>query len=147
MRFGESGWKERYYQVKLHMGRSDREMCRYVVGCYVQGLCWVLMYYYQGVQDWSGSDVLLVSVSDLGNTGSGDVLVTEATVAIAVAAVNDAPTVVVPAGVMKAVEDTTVSVDSIVVALQGDAPASAPEPLDESPAQVAEAAAPAKPPR
>ena len=52
MRFGESGWKERYYQVKLHMGRSDREMSRYVVGCYVQGLCWVLMYYYQGVQDW-----------------------------------------------------------------------------------------------
>jgi len=52
VRFGESGWKERYYQVKLHMGRSDREMCRYVVGCYVQGLCWVLMYYYQGVQDW-----------------------------------------------------------------------------------------------
>ena len=52
VRFGESGWKERYYQVKLHMGRSDREMSRYVVGCYVQGLCWVLMYYYQGVQDW-----------------------------------------------------------------------------------------------
>ena len=27
-------------------------MKRYVVGCYVQGLCWTLMYYYQGVQDW-----------------------------------------------------------------------------------------------
>ena len=57
MRFGDSGWKERYYKVKLHMrdvqrDANDREMLRYVVGCYVQGLCWVLMYYYQGVQDW-----------------------------------------------------------------------------------------------
>ena len=52
VRFGESGWKERYYSVKLHAPRSDEAFRRYVVRCYVEGLCWVLMYYYQGVQDW-----------------------------------------------------------------------------------------------
>ena len=52
VRYGESGWKERYYQHKLHITKADEAMKRYVVQCYVQGLCWVLMYYYQGVQDW-----------------------------------------------------------------------------------------------
>ena len=33
-------------------GRGDEAFRRYVVRCYVEGLCWVLMYYYQGVQDW-----------------------------------------------------------------------------------------------
>ena len=36
--------------MQVHKG--DEAMKRYVVGCYVQGLCWTLMYYYQGVQDW-----------------------------------------------------------------------------------------------
>ena len=44
--------KYRYYQHKLHITKADEAMKRYVVQCYVQGLCWVLMYYYQGVQDW-----------------------------------------------------------------------------------------------
>jgi hypothetical protein len=52
VRFGESGWKERYYTTKLHAPKSDESVRRYVVKTYVQGLCWVLMYYYQGVQDW-----------------------------------------------------------------------------------------------
>ena len=52
VRYGEGGWKQRYYTTKLHIGADDKAMRRYVVGCYVQGLCWVLMYYYQGVQDW-----------------------------------------------------------------------------------------------
>ena len=52
VRYGESGWKERYYAHKLQVHKGDEAMKRYVVGCYVQGLCWTLMYYYQGVQDW-----------------------------------------------------------------------------------------------
>ena len=52
VRFGESGWKDRYYTHKLRMGKSDVAARRYVTEEYVHGLCWVLMYYYQGVQDW-----------------------------------------------------------------------------------------------
>ena len=52
VRFGERGWKERYYEVKLHVLNGEQEMRRQVLRCYVEGLCWVLMYYYQGVQDW-----------------------------------------------------------------------------------------------
>ena len=50
VRFGESGWKDRYYQHKFHMGAADVDARRYVAQEYVHGLCWVLMYYYQGVQ-------------------------------------------------------------------------------------------------
>ena len=49
MRFGSGGWKGRYYALWLGMHAATT---RYVSKCYVQGLCWVLMYYYQGVQDW-----------------------------------------------------------------------------------------------
>jgi 5'-3' exoribonuclease 2 len=52
VRFGEHGWKDRYYACKLHAQPGDDQLRRYVVKCYVEGLCWVLMYYYQGVQDW-----------------------------------------------------------------------------------------------
>ncbi len=52
VRFGEAGWKDRYYAAKLHVHRGEAPMKREVVRAYVEGLCWVLMYYYQGVQDW-----------------------------------------------------------------------------------------------
>ena len=52
VRFGSGGWKGRYYAQKLWIGRGDAATTRYVSKCYVEGLCWVLMYYYQGVQDW-----------------------------------------------------------------------------------------------
>ena len=52
VRFGEHGWKDRYYTSKLGASQGHQELRRYLVRCYVEGLCWVLMYYYQGVPDW-----------------------------------------------------------------------------------------------
>jgi len=52
VRYGQKDWKERYYASKLRMPRAEVEARRAVVAQYVQGLCWVLLYYYQGVQDW-----------------------------------------------------------------------------------------------
>jgi len=52
VRYGQRDWKERYYSSKLKMPRQDEAARRSVAAHYVQGLCWVLMYYYQGVQDW-----------------------------------------------------------------------------------------------
>ena len=52
MRYGVPGWKDRYYASKLGLPRGDPTARAVVVGHYVKGLCWVLMYYYQGVQDW-----------------------------------------------------------------------------------------------
>ena len=50
VRYGVAGWKDRYYQSKLGLPRGDPSARAVVVGHYVKGLCWVLMYYYQGVQ-------------------------------------------------------------------------------------------------
>ena len=41
VRFGEAGWKDRYYATKLHAPKGDNQIRRYVVKCYVEGLCWV----------------------------------------------------------------------------------------------------------
>lgn len=49
---------------------------------------------YQGSKDHNGNDLLTVTVNDQGNTGQGAPLGDEATVAITVTAVNDAPSVV-----------------------------------------------------
>ena len=52
MRYGEREWKSRYYTSKLGLDAADAQGRALVTGHYVRGLCWVLMYYYQGVQDW-----------------------------------------------------------------------------------------------
>lgn len=52
VRYGQRDWKDRYYTTKLRMPAAEVEAKRSVTAHYVQGLCWVLMYYYQGVQDW-----------------------------------------------------------------------------------------------
>jgi ELWxxDGT repeat protein len=48
---------------------------------------------YSGRLDWSGEDVLTVSISDLGNTGEGGPLSAAASVNITVEAVNDPPSI------------------------------------------------------
>lgn len=46
-RLWETGWKQRYYKNKFDVDASDEKFRRKVVQSYVEGLCWVLRYYYQ----------------------------------------------------------------------------------------------------
>lgn len=49
-RLWEPGYRERYYQQKFGRSLDDIEFRRSLVKSYVEGLCWVLGYYYQGCQ-------------------------------------------------------------------------------------------------
>mmetsp|Transcript_6533 Transcript_6533/g.9371 ORF Transcript_6533/g.9371 Transcript_6533/m.9371 type:complete len:711 (-) Transcript_6533:2196-4328(-) len=56
IRLGEYGWKERYYSTKFkwdlrsESGRKDKdELCK----SYIEGLLWVMSYYYEGCVSWS----------------------------------------------------------------------------------------------
>lgn len=46
----EPGYRERYYKQKFGRDLDDVEFRRGLVKSYVEGLCWVLAYYYQGCQ-------------------------------------------------------------------------------------------------
>lgn len=46
-------WKDNYYREKFHWALDDGEEMRKLVENYVQGLQWVLFYYYRGVASWS----------------------------------------------------------------------------------------------
>ncbi|KAL4402054.1 5'-3' exoribonuclease 2 [Malassezia pachydermatis] len=48
----EPGYRERYYRQKFGVELSDTAFRRAVVQKYVEGLCWVLAYYYQGCPSW-----------------------------------------------------------------------------------------------
>lgn len=48
----EPGYKERYYRQKFGVELSDVEFRKSVVKSYVEGLCWVLEYYFQGTPSW-----------------------------------------------------------------------------------------------
>uniref|UniRef100_A0A5S6QFH9 5'-3' exoribonuclease n=1 Tax=Trichuris muris TaxID=70415 RepID=A0A5S6QFH9_TRIMR len=53
VRLWETGWKERYFLSKMQAG-ADEPSFRYRVAFhYVEGLCWVLRYYYQGCASWN----------------------------------------------------------------------------------------------
>lgn len=53
IRLYEEGWKERYYRAKFHVEESDTELRKNVVCAYIEGLSWVLRYYYQGCASWT----------------------------------------------------------------------------------------------
>ncbi|KAL4649010.1 5'-3' exoribonuclease 2 [Arapaima gigas] len=52
VRLWEDGWKQRYYKTKFDVDINDDTFRRKVVKSYVEGLCWVLRYYYQGCASW-----------------------------------------------------------------------------------------------
>ncbi|XP_058393469.1 5'-3' exoribonuclease 2-like isoform X2 [Diceros bicornis minor] len=52
VRLWEAGWKQRYYKNKFDVDAADDKFRRKVVQSYVEGLCWVLRYYYQGCASW-----------------------------------------------------------------------------------------------
>ena len=55
IRLGEDGWKVRYYEEKFKVsgGAELQNLRAAVVRNYVEGLCWVMKYYYQGCPSWS----------------------------------------------------------------------------------------------
>ncbi|KAJ7368034.1 exoribonuclease 2, partial [Mycena albidolilacea] len=48
----EPGYKDRYYEQKFPDSINDPDLKKKVTKAYVEGLCWVLHYYYQGTPSW-----------------------------------------------------------------------------------------------
>lgn len=52
VRLWEDGWKDRYYHVKLKASAGDGDFLRSISNAYIEGLAWVLRYYYHGCPSW-----------------------------------------------------------------------------------------------
>lgn len=52
VRLWEDGYADRYYEQKFHVDPKDTEFRKSVAHAYVEGLAWVLMYYFQGCPSW-----------------------------------------------------------------------------------------------
>ncbi|KAN0097273.1 XRN 5'-3' exonuclease N-terminus domain containing protein [Tylopilus felleus] len=52
VRLYEPGYKERYYQQKFGLPSSDADFRKKLTQYYVEGIAWVLDYYYQGTPSW-----------------------------------------------------------------------------------------------
>ncbi|RMY36922.1 hypothetical protein D0864_16526, partial [Hortaea werneckii] len=53
VRLWEEGYQGRYYEQKFHVDPNDVEFRHKVARSYVEGLCWVLLYYFQGCPSWT----------------------------------------------------------------------------------------------
>lgn len=49
----EEGYQSRYYEQKFHVSPEDIEFRHQVARSYVEGLAWVLLYYFQGCPSWT----------------------------------------------------------------------------------------------
>lgn len=49
----EEGYEGRYYEQKFHVSPEEIEFRHKVARSYVEGLCWVLLYYFQGCPSWT----------------------------------------------------------------------------------------------
>eukprot|EP00953_Heterococcus_sp_UTEX-ZZ885_P012552 7200-Heterococcus_DN1.PRE.1 len=70
---------------------------------------------YRSAADWSGLDTLTITVSDLGNSGAGGAQSAELSAPITVTAVNDAPSVALPATALTVSEDGQLSLSELSV--------------------------------
>ncbi|CAG8586736.1 6270_t:CDS:10, partial [Diversispora eburnea] len=52
VRLWEPGFKERYYKDKFDIELSNHQFRADLVKSYVEGICWVMQYYFQGVPSW-----------------------------------------------------------------------------------------------
>jgi 5'-3' exoribonuclease 2 len=52
VRMWEEGYSDRYYEQKFHVDPKDIEFRHGVARAYVEGLAWVLLYYFQGCPSW-----------------------------------------------------------------------------------------------
>ncbi|KAF8631268.1 hypothetical protein AX15_002594 [Amanita polypyramis BW_CC] len=52
VRLWEPGYKERYYRQKFGVEANDKEFVHNLTKSYVEGMIWVLHYYYQGAPSW-----------------------------------------------------------------------------------------------
>ena len=52
VRMWEEGYADRYYEQKFHVDAKDIEFRHGVARAYVEGLAWVLLYYFQGCPSW-----------------------------------------------------------------------------------------------
>ena len=51
---GDSSWKQRYYLSKFKVRQDDiPDFVMRIRQAYIEGICWVLGYYYQGVPSWT----------------------------------------------------------------------------------------------
>jgi len=53
VRLGESGYKDRYYLDKFKTPYSNSEFRNLIKKSYIEGICWVFHYYYNGCVSWS----------------------------------------------------------------------------------------------
>lgn len=53
VRLWEDGYVERYYENKFHVDPENHEFRHQVARAYVEGLAWVLLYYFQGCPSWT----------------------------------------------------------------------------------------------